>query len=319
MATRAPEVVAILFLMVAACGGDEATAPPPAPTATTAPPTQAPEPTATPVPAAPAASGAMESPHAAYAAELVGGPGSIYVGDLTQLVGPAPDVALGDFDGNVTLEALQLHSYVFESEYYQTVLERANLIDPTPLVSEGEEFEIQYACINRALLWCTLKEKYMFPRVLERTNGQLKLVTTSFPELGLAGPDVHTLVADGTLGMADIAQYIAGAFPAIEIGSLFGIYPTLEHNYIAMANITPELRELAVESTEGGQLHHPELAFREQRVLLQQGPAGHRGVLEEQENPHAHRGDVELAPRHGGRRPVHGLHRGLHRIGARYP
>ncbi len=243
-------VVAILILMIAACGGDEATAPPPAPTATTAPPTQAPEPTATP---ASAASGAMESPHAAYAAELAGGPGSIYVGDLTQLVGPAPDVALGDFDGNVTLEALQLHSYVFESEYYQTVLERANLIDPTPLVSEGEEFEIQYACINRALLWCTLKEKYMFPRVLERTNGQLKLVTTSFPELGLAGPDIHTLVADGTLGMADIAQYIAGAFPAIEIGSLFGIYPTLEHNYIAMANITPELRELAVESTEGGQ------------------------------------------------------------------
>ena len=93
----------------------------------------------------------------------------------------------------------------------------------------------------------------MFPRVLERTNGQLRLITTSFPELGIAGPDVHTLVADGTLAMADIAQYIAGAFPSIEIGSLFGIYPSLEHNYIAMANVTPELRDLAVESTEGGQ------------------------------------------------------------------
>ena len=189
----------------------------------------------------------------AYADEHANGRGAIFVGDLGQLDGPAPDVSLGDFDGNVTAEAIQKHAYVFESSYYQSVLERANLEDPTPLVSEGEEFGIQYACINRALLWCNLKEKYMFPRVLERTNGQLRLVTTSFPELGIAGPDVHTLVADGTLAMADIAQYIAGAFPAIEIGSLFGIYPSLEHNYIAMANITPELRDLAVESTEGGQ------------------------------------------------------------------
>ena len=155
--------------------------------------------------------------------------------------------------GNVTLEAIEKHAYIFESQYYQSVLERANLENPTQLVTEGLDLDIQYACINRALLWCALKENYMFPRVLERTNGQLNLVTTSFPELGLAGPDVHSLVADGTLAMADIAQYIAGAFPAIEIGSLFGIYPSLEHNYIAMAHVTPELKDLAVQATDGGQ------------------------------------------------------------------
>lgn len=254
----------LLLASIAACGGAaEAPTEAPAPTAaaTAAPPPTRPPPTDTPAAvqeeeeeSSSMASGSGVSARLqAYADEHANGPGAIFVGDLGQLDGPAPDAALGDFDGNVTAEAIRKHAYVFESAYYQEVLERANLENPTPLVSEGLEFEIQYACINRALLWCTLKEKYMFPRVLERTNGQLELITTSFPELGIAGPDVHSLVADGTLAMADIAQYIAGAFPAIEIGSLFGIYPTLEHNYIAMANVTPELRDLAVQSTDGGQ------------------------------------------------------------------
>ncbi len=246
----------LLLIAIAGCGGaaeapTEAPAPTVAPTAV--PPTQ-PPPTDTPAAMEEESAGSGVSAKVqAYADEHAGGPGAIFVGDFGQLAGPAPDPSLGDFDGNVTLEAVEKHAYIFESQYYQSVLERANLEDPTPLVSEGLEFDIQYACINRALLWCALKEEYMFPRVLERTNGQLKLVTTSFPELGLAGADVHSLVADGTLAMADIAQYIAGAFPAIEIGSLFGIYPTLEHNYIAMAHVTPELSALAVEATEGGQ------------------------------------------------------------------
>ena len=269
--------VAILLLFVlTACGGAEES-PAEETAATEAPtsaPTAAPAATNTPMPATEAAQATDEPTAAAasqeeaveeepdsdisaklqaYADEHANGPGAIFVGDFGQLDGPAPDESLGDFDGNVTAEAIEIHSYVFESAYYQEVLERANLEDPTPLVSEGLDFEIQYACINRALLWCALKDKYMFPRVLDRTNGQLKLITTSFPELGIAGPDVHSLVSDGTLAMADIAQYIAGAFPAIEIGSLFGIYPSLEHNYIGMANVTPELRDLAVEATDGGQ------------------------------------------------------------------
>ena len=204
--------LAVLTLMaIVSCGG-AAESPTEAPAATlvptiaptTAPATQPPPPD---TPAAmeekddePASGSEASAKLQAYADEHANGPGAIFVGDLSQLDGPAPDVALGDFDGNVTAEAIQKHAYVFESVYYQSVLERANLENPTPLVSEGLEFEIQYACINRALLWCTLKEKYMFPRVLERTNGQLRLITTSFPELGIAGPDVHTLVADGTLG-----------------------------------------------------------------------------------------------------------------------
>ncbi len=247
----------ILLTLVVSCGGaaespTEAPAPTAAPTAV--PPTQAP-PTATPA-AMQEESERMDGVSAAlqaYADEHANGPGAIFVGDLGQLAGPAPDPALGDFDGNVTLDAIEKHAYIFESQYYQSVLQRANLENPTQLVTEGLDIDIQYACINRALLWCALKENFMFPRVLERTNGQLNLVTTSFPELGLAGPDVHTLVADGTLAMADIAQYIAGAFPAIEIGSLFGIYPSLEHNYIAMAHVTPELKDLAVQATDGGQ------------------------------------------------------------------
>ncbi len=151
---------ALLLMSIAACGGAaEAPTEAPAPTAapTVAPPTR-PPPTDTPAATEVEPAGSEVSARLqAYADENAGGPGAIFVGDFGQLAGPAPDPSLGDFDGNVTMEAIEKHAYIFESQYYQSVLERANLEDPTPLVSEGLEFEIQYACINRALLWCALK------------------------------------------------------------------------------------------------------------------------------------------------------------------
>ena len=85
-----------------------------------------------------------------------GGPGAIYVGDLSQLVGPATDPPLGGIDeegnpdGSVPLESLERHIWIYESPYYQDLIEKANLLNPTPLTSSGEEFEFQYACTNRA-------------------------------------------------------------------------------------------------------------------------------------------------------------------------
>jgi hypothetical protein len=74
---------------------------------------EAAQPTAEPATSAPAPTEAMTeettegtasmSVLEQYAADHASGPGAIYLGDINQLVGPAPTVEQGDFDGNVTL------------------------------------------------------------------------------------------------------------------------------------------------------------------------------------------------------------------------
>ena len=195
---------------------------------------------------------------AQYAAEKAGGPGAIYVGDINQLVGPAPAAArhsrsLGDDNGMVPLEALQDHLWLYESDYYQSLIERANLRDPTGLTSTGESIEVQHACINRSLLPCRLIELYWAPNLEARTNGQLKLVVSSFSELRLAGPDTLQLVSDGTLSMADIYHgYVAGDLPAFEVQSLWGIYPDWETLYLSLTDMHPRLEAMVAEATGGG-------------------------------------------------------------------
>ena len=244
-----------LIIALAACGG--AAEPPteaPAPTATTAPtagPTQA---MATP------AQQTMSSDEdlVAYAAQVAGGPGAIYVGDLSQLVGPASEPSLGGIDeegkpnGSVPLGSLERHTWIYESDYYQDLLEKANLTDPTPLTSTGEEFEFQYACTNRALLPCQLMEHYLIPNVAERTNNQLVINLTSFPELGISGADNMTLVRDGTLDIAEIyTGYVAGEVPALEIQSLWGMFKDHKAQYDATTILTPDLERMIAEESGG--------------------------------------------------------------------
>ena len=67
----------------------------------------------------------------------------------------------------------------------------------------GEKFQFQFTCINRNLKTCDLMQKYA-DRVAEETNGRMQIQITSFPELGLAGPDTLRLLQDGTLDFAEI-------------------------------------------------------------------------------------------------------------------
>ena len=253
----------ILVLALAACGSaaeppTEAPAPTAAPAATT-PPTEPPaqamaEPTEAPE------EQAMSSYEdlAAYAAKVAGGPGAIYVGDLGQLAGPATEPSLGGIDaegkpdGSVPLESLERHIWIYESDYYQDLLEKAKLLDPTPLTSSGEEFEFQYACTNRALLPCQLMEHYLLPNVAERTNGQLIINLTSFPELGISGADNMTLIRDGTLDIAEIyTGYVAGEVPALEIQSLWGMFKDHKAQYDATTVLTPDLERMIAEESGG--------------------------------------------------------------------
>ena len=136
----------VLALAAAACG-EAATPVPPtaAPTATTAAvaptATTAAQPTETPTAMAEEPTEAMtseEDPLMKYAADHAGGPGAIFVGDISQLAGPAPmtpagepDADLGDSEGNVPLSALEDHLWLYESDYYQSLVEKANLTSPT--------------------------------------------------------------------------------------------------------------------------------------------------------------------------------------------
>ena len=246
----------LMIFALVACGAaapdeEAATATPEAesPTATQAPAAQPP----------PAAGETLEE----AAARLAGGPGAIYVGDMSQMAGPAPAADLGGLDengkadGSVPLESLERHLYLYEHPFYQGLLEKANFTNPTPLVSSGEEHVIQHACVNRALLPCVLIENFLAPNLYERTNGQVEIVITSFPELGIAGPDVLTLVADGTLAMAQVySGYIAGELPAIEIVTLWGVYPDNEITYKSQVSLLEDLEQLVLDETGGVVINH---------------------------------------------------------------
>ena len=256
----------VLALAAVACGESATPVPP------TQPPTATPAPTAPPATEAPTEAPtamaeeptesmtAEEDPLMEYAAMMAGGPGAIYIGDINQLVGPAPmtpagepDADLGDSEGNVPLSALEDHLWLYESDYYQSLIEKANLTNPTELTSSGESIEIQHACINRALLPCKIIEQYWAPNLEARTNGQLILTVSSFPELGLAGPDTLQLVSEGTLSMANIyTGYVAGELPAIEVQSLWGIYPDWETMYYSLTDMHQQLEEMVARETNGG-------------------------------------------------------------------
>ena len=254
-----------------------ATAPPSptAPSATVAQAPTAPAPTAeaaapTPPPAAPAVSPeeAILAALAEYAAEHANAPGAIFVGNPRQLIGPPPHEGLmfqtpealynqasGAALTGLPAMGIPSHMFIFASDYYKGLIEKANLLNPTELTSSGESIEIQHACIDRNLPTCVLIQTYWAPNLAARTNGQVKLSVVSFAELGLAGPDTLQLVSEGTLDMANIyTGYVAGELPPIEVQSLWGMGPDWETTYLALADMAPDIARIVEEATGGSRV-----------------------------------------------------------------
>ena len=250
----------LLLALIGACGSaeePEATdAPAAAPTvAPTSPP--APEPTDTPA--------AMEEDEAtmsgvdpalvAAAAERAGGPGAFYIGDLNQLAGPAPGEGLGDADDMVNLAGLERERYIFDSQYYRDLVEKANFANPTEMTYDGDPIEIQFACINRTVAPCELFDNFFSPQIEERTNGKVVFEITSFPELGIAGPDSLNLITNGSLSFAEISSsYVSGAMPEAELQILFGVYENHEHYMGVQEAIGPLVDSLFEENSDGGKV-----------------------------------------------------------------
>ena len=232
------------------------------PPPTAEPPT--PAPASTPTPAPPPT--AELSPLARYADEMAGGPGAIFIGDPLQLVGAPPHERLmfgADAEqyetaflaGLFGVEMLGIpdHLFIYGSEYYQGLLERARLTDPTPLTSSGESVTIQHACISRTLPTCVLIQAYLAPNLARRTNGQVNLEITSFPELNITGTDTLQQVAEGTLDSVNIyTGYVSGALPPIEVQSLWGMGPDWATTYLALTAMAPDIERMLGEATDGG-------------------------------------------------------------------
>jgi len=122
------------------------------------------------------------------------------------------------------------------------------------LTSEGLSFKFQYACINRTLDPCELLAAPggMVERIKERTNGQVEIVISSFPELGLAGPDTLRLVEDGTLGMVEIySGYIGGDLPIVDVANLWGVIPDIATNWKTIEAVSGRLHDIIEERSNG--------------------------------------------------------------------
>ena len=173
------------------------------------------------------------------------------------MAGPAPTAEQGDFDGQVTLEALARHLWIYDSPYYEELLEKAGITDPNPMTYSGETIYIQHACINPGLLPCILLETFFVPNLRERTNGKVEFIATSFPGLGLAGPDTLYLLIHETLDSATVyAGSVAGEIPAIEIQNLWGIYSSSEQAFTAAQAIMRDIEELVLAETGGVIMNH---------------------------------------------------------------
>ena len=277
--------IVLMMAFLVACG-EAAT---PVPTPTEVPPTAAPAPTEAPTEAmeedGDAVMWEISDELKAYAAEYAGGPGAIYIGDgnFEALVGPAATqgaleelsddlgVTLGDDAGIVPLDAIMEGKWIFESDYYQLLLEKARLANPTELVSQDENITLQYACINRTTLQCKIVPAYFVRNVLERTDGQVNIEITSFPELGLAGFDTMTLLSDGTLAAAEIyGGYVGGEYPTLAVQYLWGLWPNHQTHYEVLTNVFDDIERVIKEETGAQVLLHLWIAGDDQFFFSKQ-------------------------------------------------
>ncbi len=185
---------------------------------------------------------------------MAGGPGAIYLGDLSDLVGSTTDLDLGlGPEGMIPLDLLEESRWIYESDYYKYLIDRANFDNPTELVTQGKSIKIQYACINRALFPCKAKESFFVPNVAERTGGQLQIQTVGYPELGIAGPDTVALVGNGTLEFSEISgAYVGGALPVLDMYYFWGLFHDRETDFRAVTAVIHDLYGYIEDATGGG-------------------------------------------------------------------
>ena len=85
----------------------------------------------------------------------------------------------------------------------------------------GASFEFQYVCVNRTLLPCKVIQEFL-DAVKTRTDGQIEIQLSSYPELGIIGLDMIRLLADGTIGMVEFhSGFVGGELLTFEAANLW--------------------------------------------------------------------------------------------------
>ena len=118
----------------------------------------------------------------------------------------------------------------------------------------GESFEFQYVCVNRTLLPCQVIQEFM-DSVRARTDGQVDIQLTSYPELGISGFDMIRLLEDGTIGMGEIySGFASGEFPVFEAANLWGAYASVDEWFEASEALQEDIKSLVNRETGGGRI-----------------------------------------------------------------
>ena len=118
----------------------------------------------------------------------------------------------------------------------------------------GESFEFQYVCVNRTLLPCQVVQEYL-DTVNTRTDGQIEIQLSSYPELGISGFDMIRLLQDGTIGLGEIySGFVGGEFPVFEAANLWGVYNSVDEWFEASEALQEDIKSLVSRETGGGQI-----------------------------------------------------------------
>ena len=118
----------------------------------------------------------------------------------------------------------------------------------------GESFEFQYVCVNRTLLPCQVVQEFL-DAVRDRTDGQVDIQLSSYPELGISGFDMIRLLEDGTIGFGEIySGFVGGEFPVFEAANLWGAYESVEQWFEASEALEDDIRTLVTRETGGGEI-----------------------------------------------------------------
>ena len=108
-------------------------------------------------------------------------------------------------------------------------------------------------------------DSYFVPNVLERTNGQVNIDISSYPELGVAGPDAMDYLADGILDAAiPFGAYLSGQLPAYDIQYLWGTAASAEESYLAAQAVIKDLDRTTVNESGGMIFSHSWYAGNDQ-------------------------------------------------------
>ena len=130
----------------------------------------------------------------------------------------------------------------------------ADTMAPTDTMAAATQdpITLQVVCINRTLRPCELIRDFYAPEVSERTNGAVTVEISSYPELGLAGPDTLRLVNDLTLEFAEIySGYVGGDLPIIDVGNLWGLSPSNDAHLALTDAIEDDMIRILREATGG--------------------------------------------------------------------